>query len=231
MNIIINGGTRGIGKEVALLFAENKSHKILVTGRSGSILENLEKSALHNNIFTHRIDLEDFDKQAGSFRTAVQNVFHNVDILINCAGMLVTAGFMQFSDDDARRMMQINFFGPALLTRIVRPFMPAGSHIINISSMGGYQGSAKYPGLSYYSASKAALACLSECLSVEFREAGIAVNCLALGSVATEMFEKAFPGHIASFSAVDMAAFIADFAINGNKYFSGRILPVSISNP
>jgi NAD(P)-dependent dehydrogenase (short-subunit alcohol dehydrogenase family) len=109
--------------------------------------------------------------------------------------------------------------------------MQKGSHIVNISSMGGYQGTSKYPGLSYYSASKAALAILSECLAVEFRELGIKVNCLALGSVQTEMFSEAFPGHRASVSAEDMGEFIAEFALTGHKVFNGKILPVAISNP
>ena len=62
-------------------------------------------------------------------------------------------------------MMETNFFGPASVIRIVKPFMRPGGHILNISSMGGFQGSLKFKGLSYYSASKAALACLTECLA------------------------------------------------------------------
>jgi NAD(P)-dependent dehydrogenase (short-subunit alcohol dehydrogenase family) len=109
--------------------------------------------------------------------------------------------------------------------------MPYGSHIINISSMGGFQGSSKYRGLSYYSASKAAIACLSECLAEEFSESGIRVNCLALGSVQTEMLAEAFPGYKAPVDASEMAHFISDFALNGSKYFNGKIIPVAINNP
>ena len=96
--------------------------------------------------------------------------------------------------------------------------MPSGSHIVNISSMGGFQGSSKYRGLSVYSASKAALSCLSECLAGELNESGISVNCLALGSVQTEMFENAFPGFKAPVGPKEMAEFISYFAVNGNKY-------------
>jgi NAD(P)-dependent dehydrogenase (short-subunit alcohol dehydrogenase family) len=108
--------------------------------------------------------------------------------------------------------------------------MKKGSHILNISSMGGFQGSVKFPGLSYYSASKAALACLSECLALEFDELGIKVNCLALGSVQTEMLEEAFPGYKAPIDAKKIGEFIADFAINGNKFINGKIIPVALTN-
>jgi NAD(P)-dependent dehydrogenase (short-subunit alcohol dehydrogenase family) len=97
--------------------------------------------------------------------------------------------------------------------------------------MGGFQGSAKYKGLSYYSASKAALACLSECLAAEFATSGINVNCLALGAVQTEMLEEAFPGYKAPVDAKTMARFISDFALNGHKFFNGKVLPVAIDNP
>jgi NAD(P)-dependent dehydrogenase (short-subunit alcohol dehydrogenase family) len=109
--------------------------------------------------------------------------------------------------------------------------MDKGSHIVNIASMGGFQGSSKYPGLSCYSASKAALACLTECLAGEFTESGIKVNCLALGSVQTEMLEEAFPGYKAPVDAQEMAEFIADFALKGHKFFNGKILPVAVNNP
>ena len=109
--------------------------------------------------------------------------------------------------------------------------MTDGSHIVNITSMGGFQGSSKYKGLAYYSASKAALACLTECLATEFSEAGIKVNCLALGAVQTEMFEEAFPGYKAPVDAREMGEFIADFALKGHKFFNGKILPVAVGNP
>jgi NAD(P)-dependent dehydrogenase (short-subunit alcohol dehydrogenase family) len=75
------------------------------------------------------------------------------------------------------------------------------------------------------------MACLSECLAAEFRELGISVNCLALGSVRTEMLKEAFPGYKAPVSAVEMGEFIASFALTGHKYFNGKILPVALSTP
>jgi NAD(P)-dependent dehydrogenase (short-subunit alcohol dehydrogenase family) len=97
--------------------------------------------------------------------------------------------------------------------------------------MGGFQGSAKFKGLSAYSSSKSALAGLTECLAEELKEKNIAVNCLAIGAVQTEMLNKAFPGYQAPLKANEMAAFISEFAVNGHKYFNGKIIPVSSSTP
>ena len=231
MNIIVNGGTRGIGKEIVLLLAKENSNRVFVTGRNSAALKEMDKAAVNKNIFTYTLDIAAFEDHEKSFIDAVTGCFEDVDILINNAGYLVHRDFMNFDKEEARKLMETNFFGPASVIRLLQPMMKRGSHIVNISSMGGFQGSSKYRGMSYYSASKAALSCLSECLAGEFREAGIAVNCLALGSVQTEMFKEAFPGLKAPVTAKEMAKFIADFALNGNKFFNGKVIPVAFSDP
>ena len=229
MNIIINGGTRGIGKEVVLKLAQNPDNQILVTGRNITSLNSLYSGS--GNIRIIPLDLSVIDTNIVSFRESVNSCFKVVDILINMAGVLILKDFSDFGNNEARAIMETNFFGPASVIRIVKPMMPKGSHIVNISSMGGFQGSAKFKGLSYYSASKAALACLSECLAEEFRESGISVNCLALGAVQTEMFAKAFPGFKSPVDAKEMAEYISGFALNGHKFFNGNIIPVATNNP
>lgn len=228
MNIIVNGGTRGIGKEIAVYLASDESNNILVTGRDEKALKSI--SATYRNVNTLSIDLSVIDSDNIKIN-ALAGHFKKVDILINVAGLLVTKEFMKISNEEARMIMETNFFGPAAVIRILQPRMRKGSHIVNIASMGGFQGSSKYKGLSYYSASKAALACLTECLATEFLESGIKVNCLALGAVQTEMFDAAFPGYKAPVKAHEMAEFIADFALKGHKFFNGKILPVAINNP
>lgn len=231
MNIIINGGSRGIGKEVALHLSQDKGNKIIVTGRNENALKELTMASENKNISYIVIDLTRPDLNLESFKNQVSDRFRSIDILLNNAGYLVAKKFTDSNDNDARVMMEINFFAPASLIRSLLPLFRNGSHIVNISSMGGFQGSAKFSGLSYYSASKAALACLSECLAMEFNELGISVNCLALGSVRTEMLQKAFPGYKAPVDAKKMGEFIAGFALNGNKIFNGKIIPVAMTNP
>jgi len=229
MNIIVNGGTRGIGREVVNCFSKDLSNRIIVTGRDKEALDKLSEE--HKNVTSIRTDMSVFDSHAEAFIKKVKAQFSQVDILINMAGYLKAKEFMDTTNEEARLTMETNFFGPASVIRLLKPIMPSGSHVLNISSMGGFQGSIKFSGLSYYSASKAAIACLTECLANEFKEAGISVNCLALGSVQTEMLNEAFPGYEAPVKADRMAEFISDFALNGNKFFNGKILPVAMSNP
>jgi short-subunit dehydrogenase len=229
MNIIVNGGTKGIGKEIVEYLAKDTGNHILVSGRNEKTLTDL--SVRHKNVHFIRVDLTVFDQQTDMFVKNVSRFIKQVDILINTAGLLVNKAFTDISAKEARQMMETNFFGPASVIRVLKPLMSKNSHIVNIASMGGFQGTTKYPGLSYYSASKAAIASLTECLAVEFIGSGIKINCLALGAVQTEMFEEAFPGYKAPVSAEEMAEFIAEFALKGHKFFNGKILPVAISNP
>jgi NAD(P)-dependent dehydrogenase (short-subunit alcohol dehydrogenase family) len=231
MNIIITGGSGGIGREIVMQMSGNRDNQIIVSGRNEDALKEIVAACENGNVSYLKQDLSEDANIIEATKEQIFNRFSRIDILINCAGALVVRDFMKISGREARMMMETNFFGPASLIRILVPMMSEGSHIVNISSMGGYQGSSKYPGMAYYSASKAALACITECLAVELKDRGISANCLALGSVQTEMFENAFPGFEASVKPAEIAGFIAYFAVNGNKFFNGKILPVAVSNP
>jgi short-subunit dehydrogenase len=229
MNIIVNGGTRGIGKEVVTFLAQDIHNQIIVTGRSEKSLTDL--SERFKNVRKYTLDMAVFESHGKKFIDFVSSVFTNIDILINIAGTLIIKDFLETSLTEGKLIMETNFFGPAALIKALKPLMAINSHIVNISSMGGFQGSVKYRGLSYYSASKAALACLTECLAYEFSENRINVNCLALGAVQTEMLNEAFPGYKAPVDPKDMAEFISGFALKGHKFFNGKILPVAVGNP
>jgi NAD(P)-dependent dehydrogenase (short-subunit alcohol dehydrogenase family) len=161
----------------------------------------------------------------------VKSTFDFLDILINNAGVFMNRSFQDITREEENVMMEVNFHAPSKLIRDLNSIMRPRSHIVNIGSMGGFQGSVKFNGLSVYCASKAALSSLSECLAAEFAEQGISVNCLAPGSVQTEMLSKAFPGYKAGFDAADMGRFVAEFALTGHKYFNGKVLPISVSTP
>ena len=161
----------------------------------------------------------------------VQAEMGNVDVLINNAGFLVSKPFSELTDEEFKQSYAINLFGPVSLIRTILPFMKKQSHVVNISSMGGVQGSVKFSGLSAYSSSKGAILTLTELLAEEYKETGPSFNALALGSVQTEMLEEAFPGLKAPLSPVGMAVYIMDFALKGNRYFNGKILQVSSTTP
>ncbi|MBC8344458.1 MAG: SDR family oxidoreductase, partial [Bacteroidetes bacterium] len=136
-------------------------------------------------------------------------------------------------EQDWTSIFSVNLFGPVKLIRKLSPYMGKiqTSHIVNISSMGGFQGSVKFPGLTAYAASKAALSNLTEVLAAEFQDKNIKVNCLAIGSVETSMLANTFPDYKAPLTASEMADFISDFSLQGYKYFNGKVLPVALSTP
>ena len=125
----------------------------------------------------------------------------------------------------------MNVFGVVELTQICIPYLKKGSHVVTVSSMGGVQGSLKFPGLAAYSSAKGAVITLSELLAEEYKEQGIAFNVLALGAVQTEMLEEAFPGYQAPVEAHEMAEYIFNFAATSQKFYNGKVLSVSGSNP
>lgn len=224
-NVVITGTSRGIGFELAQQFA-NQGHQVLALSRNTKPLEQIN----HSNITTISVDLSneiDIEK-AVSF---VTSEWKKVDILINNAGKLINKPFEQLTTQDFEKVYRVNVFAVAELTRNLLPFMQKGSHVITVSSMGGIQGSMKFPGLAAYSSAKGAVITLSELLAEEYKEQQIAFNVLALGAVQTEMLEEAFPGYEAPLSAKEMANYIFDFALKGNKYYNGKVLQVSSSTP
>ncbi|MGV7105257.1 SDR family NAD(P)-dependent oxidoreductase [Flavobacterium sp. U410] len=224
-NIIITGTSRGIGYEMALQFA-NSGYQVLAISRKipQALIENQNITCLSIDISAEK-DLE----QVAKF---IQESWSGkVDVLINNAGSLVNKPFEQISSADFLKVYQVNVFAVAALTQICIPLMQKGSHVVTISSMGGIQGSMKFPGLAAYSSSKGAVITLSELLAEEYKEKEIAFNVLALGAVQTEMLQEAFPGYEAPISAKEMADYIYNFALTGNKYYNGKVLQVSSTTP
>ena len=163
--------------------------------------------------------------------TFIQNEWNHVDVLINNAGTLLNKPFAETKFKDFAKVYEINVFGVSEMTRIVLPFMKSNGHVVTISSMGGIQGSMKFPGLAAYSSSKGAVITLTELLAEEYKQTGPQFNILALGAVQTEMLAEAFPGYLAPTTAIEMAEYIFDFSLNGNKYYNGKVLQVSNSTP
>jgi len=224
-NVIITGTSRGIGFELAQLFANNNCN-VLAISRNAEPLKSLKIQ----NITAISVDLskENDLKKVAEF---VSENWKKVDILINNAGKLISKPFDKLTATDFLEVYSVNVFAVAELTQQILPFLKKGSHVVNISSIGGVQGSMKFPGLAAYSSSKGALLTLTEMLAEEYKEQGISFNALALGAVQTEMLEEAFPGYKAPVSAVEMANYIYNFALTGNKFYNGKILQVSSSTP
>ncbi|TNJ43807.1 SDR family oxidoreductase [Tamlana fucoidanivorans] len=224
-HVIITGTSRGIGFELVKLFAQ-QGHEVLALSRNEKPVQALNLE----NVTCFPFDLGNVAayKKVDDF---IHNNWQSVDILINNAGALLNKPFSETGIDDFENVYRTNVYGVSELTRIVLPFMKTGSHVVTISSMGGVQGSMKFPGLAAYSSSKAAVIALTELLAEEYRDSGISFNVLALGAVQTEMLEEAFPGYQAPTTASEMAEYIFDFSLNGNTYYNGKLLQVSNSTP
>ncbi|NVO09576.1 MAG: SDR family oxidoreductase [Bacteroidales bacterium] len=235
MNIIITGASRGIGYETAKRFAAIGDNNIIVIARNEPKLNELKNECTHENtktqLFPIVFDLENSNSYKDDLVVEIKKYISTIDIVINNAGLLINKPFDKLTDSDIDRMIQLNLTSPVKLIKSLFPLMNRPAHIVNISSMGGFQGSQKFQGLAVYSAAKAGLASLTECLAEEYKNTGLVFNCLAIGSTDTEMLREAFPGYQATFKTAEMADFIVDFAINKSKFFNGKIIPVSISNP
>ena len=195
-------------------------------------LEQLKKECANANVIAIACDLGKPDAM-GHLISQLKRHVTIINAVVNNAGTLVNKPFSQITNIDLEKVYNVNVFSVFRLIQGILPLMDEKekSHIVNISSMGGFQGSAKFAGLSAYSSSKAALACLTECLAEEFKERNIAFNCLALGAVQTEMLEAAFPGYKAPLSATEMSLYISDFVLNAHKIMNGKVIPVSLTSP
>lgn len=224
-HIIVTGTSRGIGFELVRLFA-NQGHKVLALSRNAQPVTDLK----HKNITAIPCDLCQ-QKDYQTIEDFIKSEWKHVDILINNAGAILNKPFAETSFEDFSKIYETNVFGVAEMTRTVLPFLKGDGHVLTISSMGGIQGSMKFPGLAAYSSSKGAVITLTELLAEEYKDSGPSFNVLALGAVQTEMLEEAFPGYKAPTTALEMADYIHNFALTGQNYYNGKVLQVSNSTP
>jgi len=223
--VIITGTSRGIGFELAQQFAKN-NFQVLALSRNQKPLDKLKLE----NIDTLSVDVCNQDNLQ-KVSKYLNEYWGDVDILIHNAGFLINKPFENLTKDDFLRVYDVNVFGVAALTQICIPYLKKGSHVVTISSMGGIQGSLKFPGLAAYSSAKGAVITLSELLAEEYKAKEIAFNVLAIGAVQTEMLAEAFPDYQASLKANEMADYIYNFATTANKFYNGKVLQVSNTTP
>lgn len=225
---IVTGASRGIGFETAL-YLSDRGHLVTAIARSADKLSELVKKS-DGKIQKLSLDLD----SNGATDRIIQYLEMNnlrIDGLVNNAGLLIKRPFLESTDEEWQKQIHLNLLVPVRIVRNLITFFNPACHILNIGSMGGFQGSSKFPGLSAYSVSKGALAILTECLSEELQEQNIIANCLCLGAVQTEMLNDAFPGYDAPIKPGQMGSYIGNFLIEGHHFYNGKILPVALNNP
>jgi len=181
-NILITGGSRGIGADMVKLFSE-KGHSVAFT------YKNSEEKALCLANETNSLAICADNANEKEVLSAIEkaNAFYgDVDVLINNAGISSFSLFTDITSDEWRHIFDVNVNGTFYFTKAVLPQMIHKKHgrIINISSMWGISGSSCEV---HYSATKAALIGMTKALAKEVGLSGITVNCIAPGVVSTDM--------------------------------------------
>ena len=226
-NILIIGASTGIGFEMTKLFALNKENTVIAISRNSESITDFENL---DNVISKNIDLASL-----SLKTDLEqflNSFPTIDYVVFNAGKLINKPFLELTEQEILASYNINVLSAFSVFQVVLPKMKnPNSHVVTISSMGAFQGSVKFSGLSSYSSSKAALANLTEMLAEEYKDSNVKFNCLCLGAAQTKMLEKAFPGYKAPISAEKMAEYIVDFTLKAHQWLNGKIIPVSLSTP
>lgn len=219
--ILITGAGKGIGFATACLAAQ-QGHRVIALSRTIDALKQVA------GVEAYSVDLA-IPEAINTFVKQLEG--ERIDVLLNNAGLLTNTAVGESDFALYERIYKVNVFGLAELTRLVLPLMPKEGHVVNISSMGGIQGSAKFPGLSIYSSSKAAVITMTELWAEEFKATGPHFNALALGAVQTQMLAEAFPGFEAPITAEDFAEYVLHFCLTAQRYYNGKVLQVSSSTP
>lgn len=233
-SVLVTGVGSGIGKEVCLNFLD-KGWAVFGVLRNAEQSKRLNKEGkkLKGELTLINVDLDEID-----FTTRIIDILSDlkiksIDVLINVAGRLDIKELVDIDSKHIEEVMKTNFLAPVLLTKAMIPYLSKSNHgnVVNITSMSGYQGSVRFSGLSVYGASKAALSSWTESIAVELASVNVHANALAIGSVNTNMLQKAFPDYQATINPEEMAEYIHGFADLGYKFYNGKTLSVAITNP
>ena len=228
--ILVTGVSRGIGRELVVALVK-MGHQVHGISRNDAALDELKDQLAGEVGAFHPLQFDIGGLNLGALPDLLD--IDELDVLINNAGSLINKPFENISRSELGEVYAINLQAPFFLIQKLLPLLKrsTSAHVINIGSMGGVNGTAKFSGLSAYSSSKGALSILTECLAEEYKDSGIHFNCLALGSANTEMLKEAFPEYEAPVSAETMAQYIAGFALEQGELYNGKTLPVSSTTP
>lgn len=223
-NVIITGAGKGIGFALANKFLE-EGHRVIAISRNIEALKKIKPD--HGELHAVSADITNTTQVVEN----ILAIITSVDVLVNNAGAFLKKPFEQISIQEMEMVYKTNVFAPLKLIGELKKHFVSGAHIVNIGSMGGVPGAMKFPGLSVYSSSKGALGILTECLQTELKEQNVAINCLAIGAVSTEMQQKAFPDYVPEVNSKQMAQYIFSYAIHANAVQMGQMVPLTKTNP
>lgn len=232
--VFITGVSRGIGRAMFMQCAQLNGVDVIGVARSQQALDSLNAECQERGSSGYQ--LYTYDLKTPELSSDLLNGIDRlgrIDVLINNAGYLVNKPFQEITYQDWLDCYQTNVYVPLRLSQQLYPYLSKSrlAHVVNIGSMGGVQGSSKFPGLSAYSSSKAALIGLTECLAEEWKDTNIRINTVNLGAVQTEMLAEAFPGFVPDHQPEEIAEWLLSFAFESGKLMNGKSVFLSDSTP
>ena len=182
---VITGGARGIGREISLIFAKNGYNVVINYYKSGKMAESLSKELGGSPHMLYGADVSDSKAVNGMIDAAVKR-FGSIDVLVNNAAVAAQRLFCDITDEEWKRMLDVNLGGAFYASRAAAKYMIAqkSGSIVNISSIWGIVGGSCEV---HYSASKAALIGMTKALAKELGPSGVRVNAVAPGITDTDM--------------------------------------------
>lgn len=231
---IVTGSTRGIGREIATLFASESGDVIVNGTRRGSADDWINESPNKDRLHPFYFDITD---SAAVHKNVmeIKKQFGRIDILVNNAGVEFNELIGMISSQNMEKMFKVNVYGMIEMIQTVSRVMArnGGGSVINLSSMVGLRGS---PGQLVYSATKGAVIALTKSAAKELAPKNIRVNSIAPGLTQTEMMEQAdiekLQGRISNIcmgriaQPRDIAGGCLLLASDYASYISGQVLPV-----
>lgn len=190
MNVVITGGTKGMGYAIADAFAKEGAN-IAITARTSVDLvrtqQELAKAYPSAQILTFPADMS---KEANiqAFAEKIKNTWGSVDVLVNNAGLFLTGDMMEEPESSLEKMMEVNLFGPVRLTRHLYDALKKseGAHVFNVCSVASQK---YFPNGGSYGVTKYALLGYTRALREEWRERGIKVTAVLPGATHTRSWE------------------------------------------
>ncbi len=189
--VLITGASQGLGKALALAYAEEGA-KVVINSRSEDSIKPVveEAEGKGTEVLAVAADVSDGEEVRRLVDAAVER-FGRIDVLVNNAGVLgPRVAIEEFPEDEWRKVIDANLTGPYLVAKAAIPHMPEGASIINLVSGVSVEGRAEWGA---YSVSKFGIEGLSQILAAELEERGIRSNAVDPGGMRTDMRAAAYP--------------------------------------